>query len=47
MALLEGYFQKDEIDPLDIKRIYRFLDKNVKKEDCVLADESDNEIADV
>lgn len=47
MALLEGYFQKDEIDPLDIKRIYRFLDKNVKKEDCVLADESENEIADV
>ena len=47
MALLEGYFQKDEIDPLDIKRIYRFLDKNVKKEDCVIADDSDNEIADV
>ena len=47
MALLEGYFQKDEIDPLDIKRIYRFLDKNVKKEDCVLADDSDNELMDV
>lgn len=47
MALLEGYFQKDEIDPLDIKRIYRFLDKNVKKEDCVIADDSDNELMDV
>jgi hypothetical protein len=47
MALLEGYFQKDEIDPLDIKRIYRFLDKNVKKEDCVIADDSDNDMVDV
>ena len=47
MALLEGYFQKDEIDPLDIKRIYRFLDKNVKKEDCVIADDSDNELIDI
>jgi hypothetical protein len=45
MALLESYFQKDEIDPLDIKRIYRFLDKNVKKEDCVdLGEESETEI---
>jgi hypothetical protein len=33
MNLLDIYFQKDEMDSLDIKRIYRFLDKNVKKED--------------
>lgn len=26
-------FEKDEIEALDIKRIYRFMDKNVKKED--------------
>ncbi len=33
MRTLSIYFQKDDIDILDIKRIYRFLDKNVKKED--------------
>ena len=27
------FFQKDDLDILDIKRVYRFLDKNVKKED--------------
>lgn len=34
MKNLEVFFQKDDIDSLDIKRIYRFLDKNVKKEDA-------------
>jgi hypothetical protein len=33
MRSLSVYFQKDDIDLLDVKRIYRFLDKNVKKED--------------
>ena len=38
---LELHFQKDEIDILDIKRIYRFLDKNIKKEDNIIVfDES-------
>lgn len=31
---LHAYFQRDEIDILDMKRIYRFLDKNMKKDDC-------------
>jgi DNA polymerase III delta prime subunit len=31
---LESMFEKDEIESLDIKRIYRFMDKNVKKEDA-------------
>ena len=35
MRHLSVYFQKDEIDLLDVKRIYRFLDKNVKKEDDI------------
>jgi hypothetical protein len=42
LKCLDVYFQKDEIDLLDVKRIYRFLDKNVKKEDEVVAD-SDND----
>jgi hypothetical protein len=29
------YFQKDFINVLDIKRIYRFLDKNMKKDDFI------------
>ena len=43
MRHLSVYFQKDEIDLLDIKRIYRFLDKNVKKEDEIVieVDEED------
>lgn len=44
MALLEPYFQKDEMDLLDIKRMYRFLDKNVKKEE-LLDIESDDGIS--
>lgn len=43
MDLLEQYFQKDEMDSLDIKRMYRFLDKNVKKEDITEINESDDE----
>ena len=35
---LECMFEKDEIEALDMKRIYRFMDKNVKKEE-----EIDNE----
>ena len=40
MAIVESTLQKDEIDVLDIKRMYRFLDKNVKKED-ILVEEDD------
>ena len=43
MNMLDIYFQKDEMDSLDIKRIYRFLDKNVKKEDVTEIYESDDD----
>ena len=43
MTVLEPYFEKDEMDSLDIKRIYRFLDKNVKKEDVSEIYESDED----
>jgi hypothetical protein len=33
MTKVEDYLAKDNVDLLDIKRMYRFLDKNVKKED--------------
>lgn len=32
LRTLENQFSKDEIDILDIRRMYRFLDKNIKKE---------------
>lgn len=32
LSQVEKYLGKDEVDVLDIKRMYRFLDKNVKKE---------------
>jgi hypothetical protein len=39
---LEKYFQDYDISKLDIKRIYRYLDKNVKK-DVVIEEISDDE----
>lgn len=39
---LEKYFQDYDISKLDIKRIYRYLDKNVKK-DVVIEEMSDDE----
>jgi hypothetical protein len=41
MMNVEEYLAKDNVDLLDIKRMYRFLDKNVKKEDDVDYDEMD------
>ena len=35
ISFVDTLLQKEEIDVLDIKRMYRFLDKNVKKEDLV------------
>jgi hypothetical protein len=32
LSQVERYLGKDEVDVLDIKRMYRFLDKNVKKD---------------
>jgi hypothetical protein len=39
MTKVEDYLAKDNVDLLDIKRMYRFLDKNVKKEDEDLEEE--------
>jgi hypothetical protein len=38
MNYIEYHLGKEEIDSLDIKRIYRFLDKNVKKEETIILD---------
>jgi DNA polymerase III delta prime subunit len=39
---IEMHFEKEEVDILDIKRIYRFVDKNIKKEDVLIEfDDSD------
>jgi hypothetical protein len=38
MNYIEYHLGKEEIDALDIKRIYRFLDKNVKKEETMILD---------
>ena len=40
--ILEELFENYNINKLDIKRIYRFLDKNVKKE-SIIEDLSDND----
>ena len=39
MMFVEYHLGKEEIDSLDIKRIYRFLDKNVKKDDIVVIED--------
>ena len=46
MNKIEEYLAKDNVDLLDIKRMYRFLDKNVKKED-IIEDVEDNEEEDI
>jgi hypothetical protein len=40
MSTVEKIFENYNIDKLDIKRIYRYLDKNVKK-DIIYEEESD------
>ena len=40
---MEESLAKDSVDLLDIKRMYRFLDKNVKKEEKVEEMEADSE----
>ena len=39
VAFIQSLEQKYNVDLLDIKRMYRFLDKNVKKEDDIDEDE--------
>ena len=46
MHQIEDYLAKDDVDLLDIKRMYRFLDKNVKKED-ILEDEDEDGLNDL
>ena len=40
---VEKLFENYNISKLDIKRIYRFLDKNVKRDSTVIDDEISNE----
>jgi hypothetical protein len=40
---IEKYFEDYDISKLDIKRIYRYLDKNMKREIVIEEDSSDNE----
>ena len=39
MGVIERIFENYNIDKLDIKRIYRYLDKNVKKEVAIYEDD--------
>jgi hypothetical protein len=43
---VEKHLGKDDVDVLDIKRMYRFLDKNVKKEDIIDELDEDGDISD-
>jgi len=43
---IEHMFENTEIDKLDIKRMYRYLDKNVKKDCALIEDEFDDDIED-
>jgi hypothetical protein len=43
MAEIEQIFENTNIDKLDIKRMYRYLDKNVKREVVYEEEESDDE----
>ena len=43
MAEIEQIFENTNIDKLDIKRMYRYLDKNVKREIVYEEEESDDE----
>ena len=38
-GVIERIFENYNIDKLDIKRIYRYLDKNVKKEVAIYEDD--------
>jgi DNA polymerase III delta prime subunit len=43
---VERMFENTEIDKLDIKRMYRYLDKNVKKDCALVEDDFDDESED-
>ena len=43
MNIVEKIFEDYDIDKLDIKRMYRYLDKNVKKEIAIYEDDFESE----
>ena len=43
---VEKFLDNEEISKLDIKRMYRYLDKNVKKETVITCDDLENELDD-
>jgi hypothetical protein len=43
MNSIEAIFESYEINKLDIKRIYRYLDRNVKKTDIKEVDELESD----
>ncbi len=46
LAMVEQQFENTGIDKLDIKRIYRYLDKNVKREHSLLDDDLEDDYVD-
>lgn len=43
---VEQFFDNENISKLDIKRMYRYLDKNVKRDVVVTGDDLDNDLDD-
>ena len=43
MMVVEQLFENTEVDKLDIKRMYRYLDKNVKKDCALIEDDFEDE----
>ena len=43
LMIVEQLFENTEVDKLDIKRIYRYLDKNVKKDCALIEDDFEDE----
>uniref|UniRef100_A0A6C0DR01 AAA+ ATPase domain-containing protein n=1 Tax=viral metagenome TaxID=1070528 RepID=A0A6C0DR01_9ZZZZ len=43
---VEQFFDNEEISKLDIKRMYRYLDKNVKKETIITGEDLENDLDD-
>ena len=41
---IENMFENYNISKLDIKRMYRYLDKNVKKDTGIIMDEDDDDV---
>ena len=46
LTMIERMFENTQVDKLDIKRIYRYLDKNVKRDTALIDEEFDDEPSD-